>query len=263
MDGITSIDGTRITWTRSGSGPPLVLVHGSGASSVRWGPVLPGLEAHFSVYAVDRRGYRESGDSPTYEIEREFEDIAAVVDSIGQPVNLLGHSYGALCVLEAALLTRNIRRLILYEPSIPRPGVALYPEGSLERLQALLDAGDREGMITALFREIVQMSDAEFEKFKASPAWPVRIAAAHIVLRESLTEANYSFEADRFAEMNVPTLLLLGGESPASIRAGTEAVHAALPEGQIAVLPGQQHIAMDTAPELFLQEVLAFLRHPA
>jgi pimeloyl-ACP methyl ester carboxylesterase len=107
--------------------------------------VLPALTQHFQVYAVDRRGRGASGDALVYAIEREIEDIVALVDSIGEPVNLLGHSYGGICALEAALYTQNIRKLVLYEPPVPIAGVAIYPEGLIEQLEALLAAGDREG----------------------------------------------------------------------------------------------------------------------
>src|SRR5918994_4256030 len=106
QESVTSLDGTPIAYWRSGEGPPLVLVHGTSADHSRWAPVLPAFEERFTVYAVDRRGRGESGDSEDYSIEREFEDVAAVVDSIEAPVNLLGHSYGAVCSLEAALITR-------------------------------------------------------------------------------------------------------------------------------------------------------------
>src|SRR5690349_18162579 len=97
-----SKDGTSIAFTRSGSGPPLVLVHGTTADHTRWAPILPELETRFTVHAVDRRGRGGSGDGPRYALDREFDDIAAVVDAIGAPVMLLGHSYGAICSLEAA-----------------------------------------------------------------------------------------------------------------------------------------------------------------
>jgi pimeloyl-ACP methyl ester carboxylesterase len=113
-----SRDGTPIAFWRSGEGPPLVLVHGTAADHGRWRPVLPAFEASFTVYAIDRRGRGDSGDADGYSVEREFEDVAEVVDSIGGPVNLLGHSYGALCAMEAALLTRNVRKLLLYDPGI-------------------------------------------------------------------------------------------------------------------------------------------------
>ena len=107
---ITFRDGTPVAYWRSGEGPPLVLVHGTAADHSRWRPVLPALEEHFTVYAVDRRGRGGSGDSDDYTVEREFEDVAAVVDSIGESVNLLGHSYGGLLALEATLLTGNVRQ---------------------------------------------------------------------------------------------------------------------------------------------------------
>lgn len=132
MESIRSKDGTPIACQRTGTGPPLVLVHGTLGSCKRW-PILPALEKQFTVYAIERRGYGESGDTSDYAVEREFEDIAAVVDSIGDAVNLLGHSFGGFCVLEAALLTSHLRRLIVYEPSpLPVPGQSLYPEGSIE-----------------------------------------------------------------------------------------------------------------------------------
>jgi pimeloyl-ACP methyl ester carboxylesterase len=110
---VTSNDGTSIACFRSGEGPPLVLIHGTAADHGRWRPVLPAFEERFPVCAVDRRGRGGSGDSDDYAIGREFEDVAAVVDSLGEPVNLLGHSYGALCALETALLARNVRKLVL------------------------------------------------------------------------------------------------------------------------------------------------------
>lgn len=263
MEKVISHDGTPIAYHRRGSGPPLVLVHGSAsANPIAWTAVHLTLEEYFTVYAMDRRGRGESGDGPTYAIEREVEDIVAVVDSIGQPVNLLGHSFGALCVLEAALLTRNLRRLILYEPAIPLPDVVLYPEGVIDRLQALLDSGDREGVLTTLYREVVMIPAHEIEQLKASPAWPARVASAHTVLREAQAEEQYTFDAWRFKDFHTPTLLLLGGDSPQILKAATEIIDRALPDSQIAIMPGQQHTAMYTAPDLFLNEVLTFLNGP-
>ena len=115
MDRVRSKDGTLIAYERSGTGPALVLVHGTTADHTRWASVLPMLEQRFTAYAVDRRGRGQSDDSAVYSIEREYEDIAAVVASIQGPVNLLGHSYGALCSLEAALLATNLNKLILPE----------------------------------------------------------------------------------------------------------------------------------------------------
>lgn len=262
MEKITSLDGTTIAYSRSGAGPPLVLVHGTSGSSARWISLLPVLEKHFSVYAVDRRGYGESGDSNNYTIEREFKDIAVIVDSMDEPANLLGHSFGALCCLGAALLTPNLRRVILYEPAIRLTSASLYPAGVIDRLQARLDAGDREGVLAILFRELAEMTPEEFEGLRSLPSWQARLASAHAVPRETRAEEQYEFQAEQFRNFYVPTLLLLGGDSPQFLKQVTETVAAALPNSRIAVLPGQRHIAMNTAPDLFLHEVLTFLIEP-
>lgn len=239
-----------------------MLVHGTGGASSRWSPILPALEKQFTVYAVDRRGRGESVETQSYAIEREFEDVAAVVNSIGDGVNLLGHSFGAICTLDAALLTPHLRKLVLYEPPLPVPGVPIYPAGVIDRLEALLDEGDRVSVLTTFFREVVRMPPHELELFKASPAFPARVAAAHTLPRELRAHEGYRFEPARFKHLNVPTLLLLGGDSPQFFKAAIEALHATLPNNRIVVLPGQQHIAIDTAPDLFVHEVQTFLLEP-
>jgi pimeloyl-ACP methyl ester carboxylesterase len=103
------------------------------------------------------------------------------------------------------------------------------------------------------------MPPHEFEPYRALPAWQARLASAHTLPRELRAEEQYQFQAARFKDMAVPTLFLLGGESPSSVKESTATVAAALPHSQIVVMPGQQHIAMDIAPDLFLHEVLTFL----
>jgi pimeloyl-ACP methyl ester carboxylesterase len=263
MNKIPSKDGALLAYQRTGVGPPLVLVHGTGGSSARWAPILPALEEHFSLYALDRRGRGDSGDAPDYALEREFEDVASVVDSIGPSVKLLGHSFGGLCALEAALLTPQVHKLILYEPPLPVEGMPIYPDGFIDRLDTLLAAGDRQGVLTTFMREVVRMPSHEFELFRASPAWPARVAAAHTLPRELRAQERYRFTAERFRGLRTPTLLLAGGDSPAFFKAAIEIVGAALPNSRTVVLPGQQHIAMDTAPDLFVREVITFLKEPA
>lgn len=257
MEKVTSRDGTPIAYYRSGSGSPLVLVHGTGAADPTAWRAFPALEKRFSVITVDRRGRGESGDSPTYAVEREFEDIAAVVDAIGEPVDLLGHSFGGLLALEATLLTRNIRKLVLYEGA-PLPA-EVFPEGMIDRLQALLDAGDREGVLITHYRDDAGMSPDEIEQLRSSPAWSARMASAHTVPRELRALERYEFAPDRFKDMQTPTLLLLGGDSPQFVKDAIETVDRALPNSQVIVMPGQQHIAMYTAPELFVNELVQFL----
>ncbi len=93
MDHIHSTDGTRIAYERIGDGPPLVMVHGTGIDHTYWDLLTPELARDFTIYAMDRRGRGQSGDTPTYAIQREFEDVAALVESVSGPVALFGHSY--------------------------------------------------------------------------------------------------------------------------------------------------------------------------
>jgi pimeloyl-ACP methyl ester carboxylesterase len=129
---IRSADGTRIGRRTRGTGPPLVLVHGASADSTVMSLLTPLLEPHYTVHAMDRRGRGLSGDAPTYHITLEYADIAAVVDDVarttGQTVSLYGHSYGAVCALGAALLTRRVKQLFLYEPGFGA-AAALLPAG--------------------------------------------------------------------------------------------------------------------------------------
>jgi pimeloyl-ACP methyl ester carboxylesterase len=252
-------DGTRIAFWRSGAGPPLLLVHGATADhTTTWRFVRAALERHFTVYAMDRRGRGGSGDTLPYDLQREAEDIAAVVESIGAPVNLLGHSYGALCAFEASLLTENLRRLILYE-GVPVRGADLYDPGLLDRLEALVRTGDVEGALLTMFRELVQMPSPEIELLRAQrDAWAVRLRNVPTLPREMRAEQSYVLVPDRFRGMRKPTLLLVGAQSPPRELENASAVAAALPRARVVVMPGQQHAAMYAAPELFAREVVQF-----
>jgi len=257
---VTSKDGTPIAYWQSAQGPPLVLVHGTAADHGRWTPVLPAFEQHFSVCAIDRRGRGGSGDpEEAYAVEREFEDISAVVDSVGGPTILLGHSYGALCALEAALLTTNVSKLVLYEPGIEVAAQEIYPPEVIERLEALLEAGDRDGVVATFMGEVAGLPPEKVEHMRSQPAWQALVAAAHTIPRELRAGKAYNFNAERFGDLGVPTLLLSGGESPAALRKATETVEEALPDSRIVVMAEQGHLAMDTGTNLFTSEVLRFV----
>ena len=258
MEQITSRDGTRIAFWQSGAGRPLLLVHGTTADHRRWSGIAPRFEQHFSVYTMDRRGRGASGDAPEYHVMREAEDVAAVVEAIGEPVFVLGHSHGAICSLEAARLTDRVSRLVLYEPPIPT-GQPTYPPGVPDRIQALVDSGQLEPALEVFMREVVRMPEHELTAYRQLPMWQGRILLAPTIARELTIDRTYRFAADEFAHLQVPTLLLLGGDSPPIFRQAVELADSVLPDSQVVVLPNQQHICMDTDPDLFVREVLSFL----
>lgn len=262
---VASRDGTEIAYWTSGQGPPLVLVHGAPADHTRWRPLLPFLEPHATVHAMDRRGRGASADGPEYQVAREFEDVAAVVDAVagasGSSVDLYGHSFGGFCAFGATTLTPNIRRLVLYEgwPPVNLEAWAL-PPGLEERLEALLVEGNREAVVETVFRELLAMPEEELRAMREQPAWQARVAAAHTMVRELEAPPDAPFDPGRAAKITVPTLMLTGSDSPDPSAAEIETVATALPDARIVVLEGQKHVADVLAPEIFARHVLAFLR---
>lgn len=263
METVTSRDGTPIAYERSGEGPPLVLVHGMTATHRNFELVLPELQKHFTAYAMVRRGRGESGDAADYSLEREVEDVVALIDSTHGPVSLLGHSHGAILALEAALRRADkVRRLVLYEGGIPVPeGTEWYPPEALDAVRSRLEAGDKEGALLTFYRDIAAVTPEEIEMIRSLPRYPALVAMAPTIPRELQAEEGYAsgFDPARLSGFETPTLILVGGESPEFEKAAAEALEAALPDGRIVVLPGQGHIAHRTAPELFEREVLRFL----
>jgi pimeloyl-ACP methyl ester carboxylesterase len=262
MEQVFSKDGTAIAYECSGlaGGPPLVLVHGASADHTRWAPVLPILEPTFRVVAVDRRGRGGSGDSEPYALAREFEDLRAVIEAQGAAAFVLGHSYGGLCALGAALQTARVRRLILYEPPIPTGTSGRRSPEVVAKLQRLIAAGDRDAAVVTFSREVAGISEAELALMRAAPAaWDSRKAAIHTVLREMQTVGGEALDLRPFKTLSVPTLLLRGSDSAPHLHEGVRALLATLPQAEEAALAGQQHVAINTAPERFAAEVIRFL----
>ena len=252
---VTSSDGTRIGAHRSGAGPPLVLLHGATGAHWSFRYILPSLVERFTLYAVDRRGRGESGDAAEYAIEREFEDVAAIVDSLGEPASVFGHSYGATVALGAVLATPNIAKLVVYEAS---PGISVVPHEYLERIEELVEGGEREkalvyalglfGLTPTRWSSCAQRPRG---RCGSRPRTPSRARCAP--RRPTCSSPSGS------ADVAAPALLLLGGESPDWAREGTERIREALPDARVAVLPGEGHAAIMTAPELVADEVTRFL----
>lgn len=257
MNYVVSNDGTHIAYERTGTGPPLVLVHGTGVDHTYWDLLIPELAREFTVYALDRRGRGQSGDTLPYAIAREFHDLTALVDSLPGAVAVLGHSYGALCALEAALLTSRIHKLALCEPPIYTTVEVSYPPDTLDSFDALLKAGKAEEALLMLYA-VGQTPADELNVLRSLPNWQARILAAHTIPREVLAVRNYRFDPGRLRGLSAPILFLLGSETLPVYKAATQVLHGSLPRSRIVVLPKQQHDAAVTAPELVAREVIGY-----
>ncbi|SEU34110.1 alpha/beta fold hydrolase [Stigmatella erecta] len=257
METLLSNDGTRLAYARAGAGPSLVLVHGSNLDHTSWDAVLPALQTRWSVYALDRRGRGRSGDSSAYAIEREFEDVAALVNAVPGPVVLVGHSFGGICALGAALLTRNVDKLIVYEPPLT-PMESFGPVDIIPRLEALAREGRLAETLETFLRDIGGADEATVQHLKAQPQWNALVASAHTLAREGRVVAEAWRSLARYAEVRVPTLLMYGELSPPYCAQVARNLQGVLPRSHITVLPGQGHFAMNEAPERFVRELLAF-----
>jgi pimeloyl-ACP methyl ester carboxylesterase len=260
-----SPDGTRIAAFRSGrlDDPPILLVHGTSADHTTFRALAPRLADHFDVYALDRRGRGASGDTLPYAIEREFEDIVAVAGSIaaerGSQVDVFGHSYGGRCSLGAALRTDAIRRVICYEGAPMPPGRSYHPPGLDDELARLLAAGDDDALLVTFMRDVVGMSDADLEAYRANPVWPVRVAAAPTIVREMAAELDPAASLDALGRVRQPVLQLLGGASIPVFRDGVAALDDRLADGTVVVIPGAKHAAHHTHVNAVVEATLAFL----
>lgn len=256
---IHSTDGTPLRVWFGGSGPPIVLVHGSFTDHGAWAVPAGELVKHFTTFALDRRGFGASGDADEYSIEREFDDVAAAVlaaaERCDQPVTLWGHSYGANCAMGGASRSADVRRLVIYEPSL---GLQ-YPPGAIEEAEAALAAGDRERAVVRMLFDVLDMDEREIEGLRSSPRWPQVLAGAHTTPRECRVEQTWGYAPGQFDGINAPTLLLSGSESPPPIHDATSRAADAIPEARVHVLDGHGHFAHRTDPELVVAIVRDFV----
>jgi pimeloyl-ACP methyl ester carboxylesterase len=260
LERVTSADGTPIAVERAGEGPPLVLVHGATVDRSSWRGLVPLLTERFACWLVDRRGRGESSDTAPYDPEREVEDLLAVFDRVGQPLDLFGHSSGAVLALEAARRSTPVRHLALYEPPMRLDPAPPGGAGSfLERIEAHLAAGDRAEAVRAFYRGGPGISDEQLARMEAGRSWPTTVAIAHTMPYDVRLVGRYGVVADHLRDLTLPTLLLVGEASPPRDHRLADALISILPAARVVRLPGQGHRAMATAPDLLAQELSAFL----
>ncbi len=231
---IASADGTPISVLSAGSGPPLLLVHGGMTSSARWQPLWPFLTTGHELSAMDRRGRGGSGDHQPYRLELEFQDVAAVATDLaarhGVPVDVFGHSIGAVCVLGAAAAGAPFRRIAVYEP----PGPETVPRDWVDRATAMVAAGEPGRAMGNFLIEVIGLSPATVGRLRDSPVAQdsVGILAATLAREAAaLTTVDLDRLAQRVAR---PVLLLLGTDSPAWAGTITHRLDAALPDSRVA-----------------------------
>ena len=242
MDSVTSKDGTTIAFDRLGAGPPVILVSGGSVDRMSNAGLADQLAGQFTVFNYDRRGRGPSGDTQPYAVQREIEDIDAVVSAAGDSACLYGSSSGAALALEAAAAGLAITKLALWEApyivgeSRPRPDpdtASIYRKFVAE--------GERGAAVEYFMAKVVGMP-AEFVGFaRSQPWWPAQEALAHTLAYDAEIMGDYTPPTDKMAKVQIPTLVLDGGASFDWMAETAQAIVDALPNGKRQTLEGQSH----------------------
>lgn len=242
----TSRDGTRIAYDRLGSGPAVVLVGGGPTTRMVNAELAALLAEDFTVVNYDRRGRGDSADTRPYAVEREHEDLAAMIGVAGGAVSVVGSSGGAVLALHAAAAGLPIARLALWEPSYVVAGTPPFPARDYRQQLELLIGQGRPGDALALFfTDAVGLPAAMVEQMRPAPFWTGTEQIAHTLVYDAAVAGDFSVPTERLATVSVPTVVLDGATTP-WLTAAAEAVAPALPQVRRRTLSGQQH-AVDPA----------------
>jgi pimeloyl-ACP methyl ester carboxylesterase len=240
---VSSADGIPIAVQRNGSGPPVILIGGAFNDRSTVAGLAAVLADGFTAVTYDRRGRGDSGDAASYAPEREIDDLAAVIGHAGGPAEVFGHSSGAILALEAAARGLDISKVAAYEPTYVIEGTRPRPGDDLaDRLQGLLDRGDRDGAVALFQTEVVGLPAEMIEGMRGSPMWGWFTGLAHTLPYDvTLTGPGMRLPAGRLAAITVPVLAIGGGASPPWLPAAARAVAEAIPGGRYVTLDGQDH----------------------
>lgn len=252
---LRSTDGTVIAYELTGAGPALVIIGGAFNDRHSMASLVPLLASSATVVTYDRRGRGDSGDTLPWAVEREVEDLAAVIAAVGGSASLYGHSSGGALALEAAARGLQVTSVAVYEP--PYTADKDRTEASDEyagRVRAALDAGDPEGAAEAFLEDV---PPEVLTMIKGSPSWPGMVAIAHTLPYDiALVEDGGAIPVERLGSISVPTLVMAGGGSDAWAHNAADAVAAAVPGARRLTLEGQSHAVAD---EVVAPVLLTFL----
>lgn len=252
MEKVRSKDGTPIAFDRLGEGAPVVLVSGASTARAIHTQLAELLAADFMVLNYDRRGRGDSGDTPPYAIQREVEDLHAVIAEAGESAAVFGNSSGGVLALRAAAAGLPITRLALWEPPfMTDPDAPRRQQAYTAQLTELLAAG-RRGDAMALFMKTVGLPEEMIAGMRHSPMWPGMEALAHTLVYDATVMGDSTVPVGLVSSVGAPTLVLHGSETGAWAASSAQALTATLPAPQHHTLKGQGHnVAWDVlAPEL-------------
>jgi pimeloyl-ACP methyl ester carboxylesterase len=258
MRKVISKDGTPIAFDQSGEGPPIILVVGAFNDSSTGAPLAAQLSDHFTVFNYDRRGRGASGDTVPYAIEREIEDIEALITEAGGSASVFGYSSGAILALKAAASGLALSRLALYEP--PFLVDDRFPQRAQEisvRLTELIASGRRGEAVELYQTEMVGIPAEIVAQLRQAPFRPALENIAHTLVYEATIVGDMSVLAEQLPSITVPTLVISGGNSQTRMRSAAQTLADALPNAQHRSLEGQTHDIVPAVLAPVLEEFFA------
>ena len=259
MAQVISKDGTTIAYEKSGKGPAVVLVGGVLGDRSQQAPLAALLVDHFTVFNYDRRAHGQSGDTPPYAVEREIEDLEAMIDEAGGSAFVYGTSGCAVLALEAAAhgLAPKMKKLAVWEPPYivndSRPPV---PRDYQKQLTDLLAADRRGDMLELFFTKAVGLPAEFVAPMRQAPFWTAQEALAHTLVNNAMIMGDFSIPEERIATVNIPILVMDGGETPWLSHAA-QAIADILPNAERRRLKGQPH---NVTPEAIAPMLIEFFQ---
>ena len=241
METLTSSDRTTIAFDLLGDGPPVILVCGGSTDRTANAGEAELLAEHFTVFNYDRRGRGDSGDTAPYAVEREVEDLDAVIAAAGGSASVYGTSSGAALALEAAASGLAITKLALWEPPFIVEGRPRPPADTARIYTELVAAGRRGDAVEYFMANVVGLPPEFVAEAKKAPWWPAQEALAHTLAYDATIMGDYSLPTERAASVMVPTLVIDGGASFPWIGKTAQAIADIIPHAQRRTLEGQTH----------------------
>lgn len=242
MEKVSSADGTSIAYDKLGAGPAVVLVCGGSVDRMSNAQLAALLAENYTVYNYDRRGRGDSGDAEVYAVEREFEDLDAIIGVAGGSAHAYGTSSGAALAVLATAAGRSVNRLALWEPPYILEGTRERPPANTPDIYRKFVAEGRRDAAAEYFMAKVVGLPAEFVAMaKESPWWPAQEAIAHTLAYDATVMGDYSVPTDALQKITVPTQVLTGGAAEEWMALGNQAIVEHLADGSQRILPDQQH----------------------
>jgi len=255
LESTTSADGTPIGYLRRGSGPGLVITHGSVATSEQWIPATDHLAEHFTCFVHDRRGRGRSGDAAAYDLATEVADIAAMLAVAGSGAHLLGHSYGALCTLAYAETQPLDGTLVLFEPPLAVDGPVAGPR--LATYRELVAAGDLDAAFEFALVNFVRVPAEAVPMIRQTPLWDACAPLTPTWVRELEQIDELGDDLKHYAAITASTHLIAGTATTPFLFESAHALVDVIPEAGITELPGLDHFAHLVDPAGFAAVVRA------